>query len=51
VFLLQINTSASGSDNTIINLKISCKNVEHYHSIVSRLKAINGVLDVVRGFS
>ena len=51
VFLLQINTTASGSENTIINLKISCKNVEHYHSIVSRLRAINGVLDVVRGFS
>ncbi len=51
VFLLQINTTASGSDNTIINLKISCKNVEHYHSIVSRLRAIDGVLDVVRGFS
>ena len=50
VFLLQINTSAGG-ENSIVNLKISCKNVEHYHSIVSRLRAIHGVKDVVRGFS
>ncbi|MBQ9783011.1 MAG: bifunctional (p)ppGpp synthetase/guanosine-3',5'-bis(diphosphate) 3'-pyrophosphohydrolase [Clostridia bacterium] len=51
VFLLQINTNVSGSGDCIVNLKISCKNVEHYHSIVSRLRAIDGVLDVVRGFS
>jgi GTP pyrophosphokinase len=52
VFLLQINSVAGATpDDSIINLKISCKNVEHYHSIVSRLRAINGVIDVVRGFS
>ena len=51
VFLLQINTTGSNSGRTIINLKISCKNVEHYHSIVSRLKSIDGVVDVTRGFS
>ncbi len=50
VFLLQINTTKSTSDECIISLKISCKNVEHYHSIVSRLKSIRGVTDVVRGF-
>ncbi len=51
VFLLQINTVKSTGDNSIIHLKISCKNVDHYHSIVSRLKSIDGVSDVVRGFS
>ena len=51
VFLLQINTVKSTGDNSIIHLKISCKNVEHYRSIVARLKAINGVIDVVRSFS
>ncbi len=50
VFLLQINT-VSAATNTIINLKISCKNVEHYHSIVARLRSISGVIDVTRGFS
>ncbi len=51
VFLLQINTTKSGTDKSIVNLKISCKNVDHYHSIVSRLKSIDGVMDVTRGFS
>ncbi len=51
VFLLQINTNRSGNDKTVVNLKISCKNVEHYHSIVSRLRSIDGVTDVTRGFS
>ncbi len=50
VFLLQINTSKSTENDGIVNLKISCKNVEHYRSIVSRLKSIRGVTDVVRGF-
>ena len=51
VFLLQINTTRSGTDKSVVNIKISCKNVEHYRSIVSRLKSINGVEDVSRGFS
>ena len=51
VFLLQINTTNSDDDLCIISLKISCKNVEHYNSIVSRLKSISGVRDITRGFS
>ncbi len=51
VFLLQINTTRSGADKTVVNLTISCKNVDHYHSIVSRLRSIDGVVDVTRGFS
>ena len=51
VYLLQINTNKNGTDRAIINLKISCKNVDHYHSIVSRLRTIDGVDDIVRGFS
>ena len=51
VQLLQINTLKNGTDGGIINLKISCKNVEHYRSIVSRLKSIDSVVDITRGFS
>lgn len=51
VFLLQINTVNVGNDHIIINLKISCKNVDHYRSIVSKIKSIEGVTDVLRGFS
>ena len=51
VQLLQINTLKNGPDGGIINLKISCKNVDHYRSIVSRLKSIDSVIDITRGFS
>ncbi len=51
VYILQINSLKSSSDRTVVNLKISCKNVEHYRSIVSRLKSLDGVIDVTRGFS
>ncbi len=50
VFILQINTVDTG-ENSIINIKVSCKNVSHYHSIVSKLKSLEGVIDVTRGFS
>jgi len=51
VLLLQINTQKKNDDRMVINLKISCKNVDHYHSIVSRLKGLKDVTDVGRGFS
>ena len=51
VSILQINSQKAGGDRAIINLKISCKNVEHYNSIVSRLRSLPNILDVVRGFS
>ncbi len=49
--ILQINTQNRSKERSIINLKISCKNIEQYNSIVSRLKSLDGVVDVVRGFS
>ena len=51
VQLLQINTSKYGNEGAIVNLKISCKNVDHYHSIVSKLKSIDGVNDITRGYA
>ena len=51
VYILQINTTTDADENSIVNLKVSCKNVEHYRSIVSRLRSVNGVIDVTRGFS
>ena len=50
VLLLSINTRKKNDGHMIIDLKISCKNVEHYHSIVSRLKGLRDVIDVVRGY-
>ncbi len=51
VSILQINSQKAGGDRAIINLKVSCKNVEHYNSIVSRLRSLSNIVDVIRGFS
>jgi GTP pyrophosphokinase len=51
VLLLQINTQKKNDGQLIINLKISCKNVDHYHSIVSRLKGLRDVIAIDRGYS
>lgn len=51
VQLLQINTNNVSETEILISLKISCKNVDHYRSIVSRLRSIDGVQDIRRGMS
>lgn len=51
VSILSINSQKCSGDSMILNLSVSCKNTDHVNSIVSRLKAIPGVVDVVRGFS
>ena len=51
VSLLQINTQKKTSTLIIINIVISCKNTEHVKAIISRLKTIAGIENIVRGFS
>ena len=51
VAILYVNSQKRNNDRCIISLKISCKNIEHYNSIVSRLRSLDGVESVVRGFS
>ena len=51
VMILQVNSRKKANGDFIIDLKVSCKNIDHYYSIVSRLRSLDGVLDVVRGFS
>ena len=51
VSILQVNCVSRADDTAILSMKVSCKNTEHYDSIVSRLKVLSGVLDVVRGFA
>ncbi len=51
VSILSINSQKKSDDMVIINLKISCKNIDHYKSIVSRLKNLKNIEDVTRGFS
>ncbi len=49
VTLLSINTQKSATDKIIINLTVGCKNSEHYHSIVSRLRGLSHIISITRG--
>lgn len=51
VSILQINAVSRNSEGSILNLKIGCKNTEHYQSIVSRLRSLTGVRRITRGFA
>ena len=51
VAILHVNSQKRANGRCIISLKVSCKNIEHYNSIVSRLRSLDGVESVARGFS
>lgn len=51
VGILNIYTQHAGAQKVILNITVSCKNRGHYDSIVSRIRSIDDVVDVVRGFS
>ncbi len=51
VSILQVNCASRADDTATISMQISCKNTEHYTSIVARLRTLPGVLNVVRGFA
>ena len=51
VSILQVNCAYRADDTATVSMKVSCKNTEHYESIVSRLKSLDGVLGVMRGFA
>jgi len=50
VSLLSINTQKRTEQEMIINLTVGCKNVEHFNSIVSRVRNIDHVNSIARGF-
>ncbi|MBQ4097203.1 MAG: bifunctional (p)ppGpp synthetase/guanosine-3',5'-bis(diphosphate) 3'-pyrophosphohydrolase, partial [Clostridia bacterium] len=51
VSLLSINTKKRTESDIIINLTVGCKNTDHYNSILSRLRSINHVHSISRGFA
>ena len=51
VSILQINSQKLGSTQCLINISVSCKNLDHFNNIVSKLKSIKGVHDVARGYA
>lgn len=51
VSLLSIMTKKQTENEIIINLKIACKDMNHYNSIVSRLRGIKDVVRITRGYN
>ena len=51
VSILQVGVSECSDGRRIVNLNIGCKNIDHYHSIVARLRTLEGVSNITRGFS
>ncbi len=51
VSISQINTQILKNGDVIINLHVACKSTSHYESIVSRLRSVQSVITVKRGFS
>ena len=51
VSILQINTQKKSNNEIILSMVISCKNVDHMKSIISRLRVIKSVESVERGYS
>lgn len=51
VDIMGINSQKNSAGKMIINLKVACRDSEHYALIVSRLRGIDGVTDINRGIS
>ena len=51
VSIMQINVTPRTDAAYVINMKIGCRNIDHYNSIVSRLRGLRGVDNILRGFS
>ena len=51
VSILQINVSNKSDGTSIVNMMVGCKNIDHCNSIVSRLRSLDGVNNILRGFS
>ena len=51
VSILQINVTPRADSAYVINMKVGCRNIDHYNSIVSRLRGLHGIVNILRGFS
>ncbi len=50
VSIHQISTQNKSDDEIVVNLVVGCKNTDHFSSIMSRLRSVEGVNEVVRGY-
>lgn len=51
VSIIAVNVTECSDGQRMIGMKIGCRNIDHYNSIVSRLRALDGVNNIFRGFS
>ncbi len=51
VSIMQINVTPRTDSAYVINMKVGCRNIDHYNSIVSRLRSLRGIVNILRGFS
>jgi len=51
VSISQINTQSAKNESAIINITVGCRSVSHYDSIVARIRSLNKVISVSRGFA
>ncbi len=51
VSILHIGCTNCSDDTVIISMKISCRNTDHYQSIVASLRNLTGVIEISRGFA
>ncbi len=50
VSITQINTQPGKDSDIVINIVVGCRNVSHYDSIVARLRSLQKIVSVRRGF-
>jgi len=50
VSLHQINTQTK-QQGIIVNMVVGCRDIDHFRSIMSRLKSVSHVIDVKRGYT
>ena len=49
VSILQINTTKRPNGDNIISLKFACKDTSHLESVISKLRSVPHVKNIVRG--
>ncbi len=49
VSIQHINTQKANTNFTLVNITVICRNLEHFNSIVARVRSIKGVVDIQRG--
>ena len=51
VSILSINSQKRQNGSVAVSVKIACKNIDHFNSIVSKVRSLKCVISVSRGFS